>query len=298
MPDYMPYIDFDAIELGNLAFEIGDYRCAYRCFAGALKKLNEYQDDRKVAIDMAGTLMQKRRNASGMYNNGRDILQYDTWKFSKSAFVKGKQCLKYLYLDKHHKQDATPPSAATKKRFELGREFEALVRKTDFPDGIDVQQKVRKYAYFNSYTNYLLGQSDNCCLYEATIIEEEVLIMCDVLVQKNGKVDIYEIKSSKAVQEAILNDLQLQYYICKKRFGAQLNSFNVILPTSAALDSWTITDYSDRLEKAMAPVENSIKHFKDILQASLPDIALGKQCHSPYRCAYIEFCTKGMQDSK
>ena len=46
MSDYIKYLDLATIELADLAFEIGDYKCALENYIRALERLNNYNGDR------------------------------------------------------------------------------------------------------------------------------------------------------------------------------------------------------------------------------------------------------------
>lgn len=69
-------------------------------------------------------------------------MQYNSWQLSKSSFVKGNQCTKYLYLDKYKKNERTPVDKETQARFDRGHEFEDAVRNTLFPKDINIKEKV------------------------------------------------------------------------------------------------------------------------------------------------------------
>ena len=100
-------------------------------------------------------------------------------------------------------------------------------------------------------------------LYEATIIEDEVLVMCDVLVKsEDGFVDIYEIKSSTKANIAISNDLKLQYAVCKKRFKDRLRSFNLILRVEDDEPKWVIENRIDELVDKTILVDEVTDKFK------------------------------------
>ena len=66
MSDYMSYIDFRAINLADRANEIGDYSCAAKNYAKALKKLRHYQGESVYPITMASELEEKINNAKSM----------------------------------------------------------------------------------------------------------------------------------------------------------------------------------------------------------------------------------------
>jgi len=232
MSNYINNIDNNAMKLADTAYEIGDYQCAYENYTKTLNRLRNYTAQ-SVEVDIkANELAEKINELEPLLSSGKSILTFDNWILTKSSFVKGKQCVKYLFLDKHKKQEKTPISAAKQKIFNYGHAFEELVRKNEFPDGINIKDKIGNFAYFNSYTNYLLNIASTKIMYEASIIEEQVLVMCDILFKhENGDIHIYEIKLNSDVNEAIIADLAIQYTICKLRFGAALKSFNLILRT-------------------------------------------------------------------
>jgi hypothetical protein len=291
MSDYINYIDFNAIKLADLANELGDYRCAIQNYSKALNRLRNYQGDRMQPIMIASDLVQKIEKLNNFFDKGKSILRFDTWTLTKSSFVKGNQCLKYLFLDKHKKQEKTPVSLEKQKLFEKGHSFENLVREINFPNGKNIKEIVGNFAYFNSYTEYLITLQRKQILYEATIIENDVLVMCDVLIKNdNESIDIYEIKLNTELNDAILNDLSVQYFICKKRFGDKLNSFNVIFRTDEAGEKWSIINLKSELEEKQEDVKNKIKMFRAILQETEPLIPMGKQCNQPYECEFIEYC--------
>lgn len=182
MSNYINYIEQGAIKLGDLAFEVGDFRLAYNSYSKALKTLQNYNGDRMAPIEMFGDLKEKLDFLSPKKLQTNSVLKYETWQLSKSSFVKGEQCVKYLFLDKHKKRERTPFDKKKLKLFKQGHKFEDSFRDTEFPDGINIKEKVGNFAYFNSYTNFLIKYLPERPLYEATIIEDDVLIMCDVLI--------------------------------------------------------------------------------------------------------------------
>lgn len=291
MSDYINYIDFNAIKLGDLANEIGDYKCAIENYSKALTRLRNYQGDRMQPIMMANGLMTKIDEVSKKVTNGKSILKFDNWKLTKSSFVKGSQCVKYLHLDKHKKNEKTPFSKETQELFNQGHTFEELVRNNEFPDGLNVKEKAGNFAYFNSYTRYLINSPSKQIIFEATIIEEEVLVMCDILVKnEEGHIHIYEIKLNTELNEAIKSDLALQYAICKKRFSSNLKSFNLILRTVDENKKWEIIDLTSEIDKEMDSVTKKIVDYKMILQNEEPVLSMGDHCNNPYKCEFIEYC--------
>jgi len=295
MDDYFNYVDHNAIKLAELATEIGDYSCAIENYSKALERLHNYQGDRTGPIMMASRFIQQIKELNGKISFSKEILKYDSWKLSKSTFIKGNQCIKYLYLDKFKKTERTPFSKEKEDLFKLGHSFEALVRETEFPDGINIKDKVGHFAYFNSYTAHLLNQAQKQIIYEASIIENDVLVMCDILIkQENGYIDIYEIKNNTALKDVFKTDLALQYAICKKRFNDKLNSFNIILRNDYESSNWKIIDLSSDLEKQTSEVYLKIEALKSVFKNDEPHIDMDVHCYNPYQCEFIEYCQKKM----
>lgn len=291
MSDYIHYIDYNAIKLADLANEIGDYKCAMENYNRALNRLRNYQGDRMQPIMMASELTEKIKELNDKIGFGKNILRFDTWKLTKSSFVKGSQCIKYLYLDKHKKQEKIPISKEKQELFNQGHAFEEMVRDNEFPDGINIKDKVGNFAYFNSYTTYLLYKPSRQTIYEATIIEEEVLVMCDILIKdEDGNIFIYEIKLNTELNDAIVSDLAIQYTICKKRFNSKLKSFNLVLRAGDKDKNWKIVNLTENLENQVENVIDKIKTYKVVLQKDEPKIQMGLQCNKPYECEFIEYC--------
>jgi hypothetical protein len=291
MSDYINYIDFNAIKLGDLANELGDYKCAVENYSKALNRLRNYQGDRMQPIMMASGLVEKINEINNKIVVGESILKFDVWKLTKSSFVKGNQCSKYLYLDRHKKQEKTPISKEKQELFNQGHSFEELVRNHEFPGGTNIKDKVGNFAYFNSYTRHLINSSDKQIIYEASIIEGEVLVMCDVLIKnEDGNIHVYEIKLNTDLNDAIIADLAIQYTICKKRFATKLKSFNVVLRTEDEDKNWKIENLTDDLEGQIEKVISKINDFKMILKKKEPIVLMGEQCNKPYECEFVEYC--------
>lgn len=291
MADYMNYFDFRSLKLAELAEGLGDYKLALSYYSKALKRLKRYPGDRMLPIQEGAALQRKVDILRGSPAPQKPILRFDRWMLTKTSFVKGSKCHKYLYLDKHKKHEQTPFTDEQLALFQKGHNFEDRVRDEEFPGGLDIKKKVGNFAYFNSYTKYLLSQNIRQTLYEATIIEDGVLVMCDILVaDENGRYDIYEIKLNSSLNQAILDDLAIQFCICKKRFGNQLNSFNVILREQESENSWQIIDVMPEMQKRYDEVEQKILDYKKILSSPEPDIPMGKHCYEPYNCQFIDYC--------
>jgi tetratricopeptide (TPR) repeat protein len=293
MTNHSFYIDSNAIKLGDCAQKIGDYNLAISSYSKALDRLKKYQGDKMLPIQIGADLQKKLNLLERKTQRGKPILKFDSWKLTKTSFVKGSKCHKNLYLDKHKRGESTPFTDEQLNLFKEGHIFEETVRQNEFPDGLDIKNEVGNFAYFNSYTKYILSFSITPILYEASIIEDDVLVMCDILVKsKNGLCDIYEIKLNSSLNEAILEDLAIQYAICKKRFGKNLNSFSVILRKENTKTEYTIQNVKKEMESKLIATEQKIQKYKQILDNKEPNVHIGDHCFNPYKCEFIAYCKK------
>jgi hypothetical protein len=273
-----------------------DYKLSLLNYKKAIKKLKEYKGINKYPLHLIGLLEEKITKIDTNQkdkNNVQSSLDYQNWNLSKSSFVKGKQCVKYLYLDKHKKKERTPPTQKTLELFEKGHQFEDLFREQNFENGINVKENLGfNFGYFPSYTDFLFSTNTQITLFEATFVENDILIMCDV-VDKIGEnlYDFYEIKSHTHMQEVIWNDLAIQYFICKQKFGeAAINTFNVVLRDEN--NEGKIIDAKNELEGRIGNINSLIQKFKTILASEEPKIEMGEHCLLPYRCDFMEYCEK------
>ena len=131
-------------------------------------------------------------------------------RLSKSAFIRGLQCEKSLYLYKHHYRlkDSTPP--LLQAVFDQGTNIGILAQEL-FPNGVDTSPE----SHFNMVesvekTRDFIFQGQTI-IYEATFLYNEVLAALDILVKDEEGWKAYEVKSSTKVSETYIKDAAIQY---------------------------------------------------------------------------------------
>ena len=208
-------------------------------------------------------------------------MKQKVYLFTKTAFVRGMQCRKLIYLDKYCSKLRTPPDAETLARFKKGRDFETAFKDL-FPNAIDVKQyhKIVSEKYID-FTQTWLEKEGEVELFEAGILYDKVLVLTDVL-RKN------EDGHSEKINSAIAWDLAVQYYVCKHKLH-RINTFNVV--TRVNETEFRVEDKKEELEGKLDIVRAHIKEFEEILQGFEPDIEMGEQCQNPYTCDFIKYCT-------
>ncbi len=216
---------------------------------------------------------------------------------SKTSYIHGLQCLKYVYLyKKHYKlQDRLTPEKLAK--FKRGHEVGFLAQEL-FPGGINLKPASHFHnvkAVANTQ-KYIAKQAP--VIYEGAFAFDGVLIFIDILVNDQGQYKAYEVKSSLTISETYVQDAALQYYVLKGS-GLKLKDMSVITVNKDYIkqgtidipDFFCITDINSRVEQMQEDVAYNIAAQKQTLSRSeIPDVPVGLHCRKPYDCAFMKYC--------
>lgn len=220
-----------------------------------------------------------------------------THLLSKSKYIRGLQCDRALWLDVHR------PSLARytreqMRRFDRGREFEYAFKAT-FPDGIDLSAELKRNVdAYPERTAELLDQLDDVVLFEAGFQYDDVLVLADVVQQReDGTLDIYEVKSGTALSETYKRDAALQHYIISH--CREVRSFSIVYNGANGLNGsdgqFVIVDLTDELAAQHDEMASNIAAMKDILAHGEPATPTGQHCLEPYACPYQHYCQQGVR---
>ncbi|OJV50470.1 MAG: hypothetical protein BGO31_13980 [Bacteroidetes bacterium 43-16] len=226
------------------------------------------------------------------FNINLRSLMPEFFKLSKTTLIKGMQCELYLYLLKHRPKEKTPHDALTLQKFDQGKSFEARFKDT-FPGGIAVDQALGKdiYAIGSSFTKAIFEQGQAATLFEACFLYRQTLVMADVCqVYADGSFDLYEVKNGTEAREVFLRDMAIQYYVIKNT-RQELRHFYLVLNDGE--DGFVVKDMTETLEAELPRLEALVPRLlQTLLLPEAPEILMGAQCHKPYDCEYIAYCTK------
>ncbi|OGO35795.1 MAG: hypothetical protein A2147_03165, partial [Chloroflexi bacterium RBG_16_57_8] len=219
---------------------------------------------------------------------------------SKSRYLAGMQCLKYLWLLVNDPDKVPRPDAMTQHVFDQGHLVEQLARKL-FADGTEV-------PFDNFQGNIRLTRNflkERRTLFQAGIMAGSLYSRLDVL-KPSGEAawDIIEIKSSTKVKEENLHDISFQKYCCQQQGLAidrcYLVHVNNQYVRSGEIDPKRLFDMEDVTEAAAAAaegIETRIKTMLDTLKATAcPETRVGTHCRSPYECA-VTLCLESLPDN-
>lgn len=218
---------------------------------------------------------------------------------SKSSYIRSLQCLKSLYFYKFNYKDRDPISPEQQKKFDHGHQYGKIAHKL-FPGGIDVSPATLfEYASSAKQTHSLLLKQQPV-IYEAAFIANEVVVALDILVRKGGLLHAFEVKSSTAINQTILNDAALQYYIITEA-GFELEDFSIIhlkpdykdLPDDDVKALFVSQSVKEWCIEQLKFVKEHILIAKEVIQSKkMPHKEQGEHCNSPYPCDFKNICNK------
>lgn len=218
---------------------------------------------------------------------------------SKSAFIRGVQCQKALYLYKNFYNARDKLSAEQLAKFKRGTQVGIYAQKL-FPNGVDCSPKrAGDSETWVENTKNQLSQNQST-LYEAAFEFNGSMAAMDIFTQINGIYQAYEVKSSLKVSAVFEVDLAFQTYIIKQS-GFDLTQAGIITVNGDYEKQGEInweqffrfTDYSHQLPIWHPWIEEQIALAEKTLnQTSIPKVGIGKQCFEPYVCDFIKFCWK------
>ncbi len=223
---------------------------------------------------------------------------------SKSSFIRGVQCEKYLFLYKYHYNEMDQLSEMQKAIFKRGTDVGKIAQQL-FPGGIDASPESHlDYDEAIIVTNGLLKQKQKV-IYEASFSFEDVLSVADIVLNDKSGLSVFEVKSSTSISETYLRDAALQYWIISN-CGYKIKDFSItyinnqyIRKGNLELDKLFI---SESVLKEILPlqkwVEEKVKRFKEVLgKKKIPNIDIGEHCYDPYVCAFYEYCRKHIPEN-
>ena len=226
------------------------------------------------------------------------------YSLSKSSFIKGLQCDKYLYLHKNNYKLKDPLKHSTQAVFDQGNQIGLLARSL-FPDGVDCSPSTHfKIIESVKKTMNFIENGENL-IYEATFIFNEILAALDILVKDNEGWKAYEVKSSTSIKDTYIKDAAIQYYTIINS-GINLVDISIVYVNKKYIYNgyleknkfFTIESVKDEVLEYLPSIPNKVSRFKNILDLdSTPKIDIGSHCLKPYECDFKGTCWKHVPEN-
>lgn len=222
------------------------------------------------------------------------------YSLTKSRFMAGRQCLKRMYLDAHHRNLRTPTTEAQQALFDFGHMFGECTHQR-FPEGVLVPLHRHEPEAATRTTQTLVSDRTVPAIFEAAFLFDDILIRTDILEREaDDSWHLIECKSTTSVKEAHHWDIALQAYVLR---GCNMNvrrysvmHINRGYRRGSALNVERFlrcTDVSPDIQRVSKQIPPQVKTMKHVLMAPKPpDVEPGPHCWQPYPCEFWAHCTK------
>ena len=219
---------------------------------------------------------------------------------SKSRYLNGLQCLKYLWLQVNQPDSIPERDAQTQYIFDQGQLVEQLARKL-FPDSIEVP--FEDFMGNIRTTKKLLKERQT--LFQAGVMSNSIYSRLDVLLpDESGKWDIIEIKSSTRVKDENIDDVSFQKHCCEKQgliisrcYLMHINNQYVRQGEVDPNGLFIMDDITEAVGKAQAGIDDRIKAMQEVIGAAIcPASRVGLHCRDPYECPVTE-CREALPEN-
>lgn len=218
-------------------------------------------------------------------------------RISKSAYIRGLQCHKSLYLYKHRYFLRDPMPASQQLKFRRGHSVGELAQQL-FPGGMNLKPgHPSQYKKASDSTREVIAIGQEV-IYEAVFAHGNLISIMDILVKKDGKWNAYEVKSSAAISETYIEDLTFQVYVMSLAGFAPDESWLICLNDEYLFDGeidieklFVKHQLTDEVNKRIGLVPARLEAMFEMLeQKNSPEVKVGTHCRDPYPCDFIGHC--------
>ena len=221
---------------------------------------------------------------------------------SKSKYMSGLQCPKYMWYQVHAREDIPEPDFSTRFMFHQGHLVGEYAKKL-FPDGIDLG-KMRDIREQLEKTRAVLAERKP--VFEASISSGNVYSRVDILKPAPGDTwDIIEVKSATTLKEDYIKDVAFQKYTfldagikIDNCYLAVINSDYVKNGDIDPEELFYIHDITEQADELLKDMPERLDGMIKMLESpEPPDVQIGRQCESPYTCPLKDKCWEHMPDN-
>ncbi|MFZ3105779.1 MAG: DUF2779 domain-containing protein, partial [Candidatus Hydromicrobium sp.] len=221
---------------------------------------------------------------------------------SKSKYLAGLQCLKYLWYQVNAREEIPGPGFTAQFIFKQGLLVGEYAKKL-YPEGIDLG-KIGDLKEQLVKTSELL--SERKPLFEASCSFGNVYSRADILVPADtDRWDIIEVKSSTQLKEEHIHDVSFQKYCfdkagvkIRKCYLANINNQYIRKGDINPGELFKKADITAEVEETFKEIEGRVEEMLLVAaRKSSPEIFIGKQCNEPYICPLKDKCWEFLPDN-
>ena len=211
---------------------------------------------------------------------------------TKTDFMRGMQCPKMLWLDRHRPGlRVIPPEV--RARLDAGNDFGDRAmgmfgpyeEMTAYRSGTRIPD--RKAMLENTRNALARGVPVIC---EAAFCDYNNYCAVDILKKTDAGHDIYEVKNAGEVHEPFIRDAAFQHYIVT-RAGLRINRVFIVLHGPDEEHPFVPREVTKEVKALYTWVNDHIWDLNRMWKAKEePRTEPGAQCGDPYPCWYTDYC--------
>lgn len=214
---------------------------------------------------------------------------------TKTDFMRGMQCPKMLWMDRHKPGlKVIPP--AVQRALDAGNDFgdRAMAMFGEYEEmtvylpGTTIPDKKKMIARTQEHL-----RRGTAVICEAAFSNYNNYCAVDILRKTETGYDLYEVKNAPRVREQFVRDAGFQYYIIH-RCGVNIGNIYIVTHGEGEAEPFVLNDVTAQA-KSYAPWVN--EHIWDLnrmqKQREELQVSVGEQCTKPYECWYYAYCHDG-----
>jgi hypothetical protein len=211
---------------------------------------------------------------------------------TKTDFMRGMQCRKMLWLDRHKPGlRVIPPEVQV--RLDAGNDFgdRAMAMFGPYEEMTVYRPGTRipdKQAMLAKTQDALLRGVPVIC--EAAFSNYNNYCAVDLLRKTETGHDLYEVKNAPAVYEQFIRDAAFQYYIIR-RTGLRIDRIFIVTHGPDEENPFVSNDVTKQAREYYDWINDNIWDLNRMTkEREEPDVPCGEQCSKPYECWYYGYC--------
>jgi hypothetical protein len=213
---------------------------------------------------------------------------------TKSKYLSGLQCPKYLWIQFHEPERIPETDTVTQHMFDQGHLVGECAKQL-FPGGIDIPQD----DFMGNIDKTKEFLTERKALFEAGILAKEIYSRVDILNPVNeDEWDIIEVKSSTSVKDVHIDDVSFQKHCCEKA-GLKIRNCKLVYINNQYVKNGEIVpkqlfileDISTQVEEVSEGIEERVLNLLEVISnKTCPEVTIGKHCLAPYDCSLRAEC--------
>lgn len=212
-------------------------------------------------------------------------------RLTKCDFMRGVQCPKMLWLDKHKPQyKVIPPDV--RERLDAGNVFgdKAMGMFGDYAEmtAHTADRRIDCTAMIANTQAHLEKGTPVIC--EDAFAAGDLYCAVDILRrEENGTYSMYEVKNTEEVEPQFILDASFQYYIVSQ--SVKINKVYIV--THGENDTFVPHDVTKLVAATQIVLPALIREINAACDTTVePNHPCNKHCETPYRCWYWDYCHK------